>query len=127
MADTTPMPTASDLLRAYVNAWLEGDPEALLAVIADDAVVIESHGPTFLGPAEIGEWIEQWVARGDVVRRWDLLTMVESLDGSTVAAEWDFECTTRGVDYHLLGATIASVSDGQITRITEYRRELENR
>lgn len=125
MASVTPAPTASELLRAYVHGWLAGDADAVASTLADDAVVVESHGPTYLGAAAVREWVERWVAAGDRVHRWDLLTLVDSAGGTMAAAEWDFTCTAAGVDYSILGATVAAASEGRLTRITEYRRESE--
>jgi ketosteroid isomerase-like protein len=118
-------PTAEDVLRAYVRGWLAGDPDAVVATVSDDVVVTESHGPTYLGDDEVRAWIEAWVARGDRIHRWDLLTVVESPDGTRVAAEWDLACTAAGVDYEVLGATVATVSRGRLTCIIEYRRQPE--
>lgn len=126
MPNATPMPTGSDLLRAYVRAWLAGDADAVVATLADDAVVVESHGPTYLGAAEVRSWVQRWVEVGDRVHRWDLISVIDSEDGTLVAAEWDFSCTAAGVEYEILGATIATVHHGRLTRITEYRRELES-
>jgi ketosteroid isomerase-like protein len=125
MSNAMPMPTGSDLLRSYVRGWLAGDADAVVATLADDAVVTESHGPTYLGAAEVHAWIERWVAAGDRVHRWDLIGVVDSDGGTHVAAEWDFACTVAGVDYEILGATVATVDHGRLTRITEYRREPE--
>lgn len=121
----SPEPTAEDVLRAYVRGWLAGDADAVMATVSEDIVVTESHGPTYLGDDEVRAWIEAWVARGDRVHRWDLLTVVDSADGTRVAAEWDLACTAAGVDYEILGATVATVDRGRLTRVTEYRREDE--
>lgn len=119
------MPRAAELLRAYAAGWLSGNVDAVVESVAADVVVIESHGPTYLGRAEVRAWLEAWLAGGDVVHRWDLLSVIESEDGTHVAAEWDFACTAAGVRYDILGATIATASNGELTRITEYRREPE--
>ena len=87
MPPAAPMPTAADVLRAYIAGWLAGDADAVVACVADD--------------------------------------VVDSDDGSTVAAEWDFACTAMGVEYEILGATVAQAPHGKLTRITEYRREPE--
>ncbi|MEX0913861.1 MAG: nuclear transport factor 2 family protein [Demequina sp.] len=119
-------PTAEDVLRAYVRGWLAGDPDAVVATVSEDVVITESHGPTYLGDDEVRAWIEGWVARGDHVHRWDLLTVIESADGSRVAAEWDLACTAAGVDYQILGATVTTVHRSRLTRVMEYRREPED-
>ncbi len=125
MPSTYPMTTAGDLLRAYVSGWLAGDADAVVATLADDVVVVESHGPTYLGAPEAGAWVERWVGAGDRIHRWDLIDVMDCDDGTEAAAEWDFSCTSAGVRYDILGATIATAAHGRLTRITEYRREPE--
>lgn|SRR5690554_2799643 len=125
MSHAVPMATAGDALRAYIRGWLAGDAAAVVAAVADDAVVIESHGPTYWGATEIRGWVERWVAAGDRVHRWEIVSMVESDDGLAAAAEWDFACTAAGVDYEILGASVVTAAHGRLTRITEYRREPE--
>ncbi len=116
---------AGDLLRAYAAGWLAGDVDAVLATVAEDVVILESHGPRYEGAAALRSWLDSWVSGGDRVHRWEITRLVESPDGSEAAAEWDFSCTAGGVVYDILGATVATARDERLTTITEYARQIE--
>jgi ketosteroid isomerase-like protein len=115
---------AGELLKAYAGGWLASDVEAVLALVTDDVVVVESHGPTYRGAGALREWLENWVEAADVVHRWDLGPILEASDGTMAAAEWEFACTAAGRHYEILGASVVEAADGRLTRITEYRREV---
>jgi ketosteroid isomerase-like protein len=113
---------AGGLLRDYAAGWLAGDIEMVLETVADDVVIVESHGPRYQGAPALRAWLEAWVSGGDLVHRWEITRLIESADGAAAAAEWDFACTAAGVRYDILGATIATARNGRLTSITEYAR-----
>lgn len=108
------------LARAYVAAWLVGDPEAIASLVADDAVVTESHGPRFVGRGAVEEWARAWLDDGSTVDRWDITSLVA--DGEAAAFEWEFACTVEGKRHDISGATVLAARNGAITRLDEYRR-----
>ena len=92
-----------------------------MATADENIVVIESHGPTYTGIDALSEWLEGWVAAGDVVHHWTLTSLVESQDGTQAAAEWEFACTADGVRYDITGASFVMARDGKLVRVHEYR------
>jgi ketosteroid isomerase-like protein len=114
---------AAELLRRYTAGWLASDIEAVMATVADDVSVVESHGTVYEGASAVRQWLEEWVASGDLVHRWDLSGVWETADGSAAAAEWDFACTAAGIRYDILGATVARADGGRLVSITEYKRD----
>ncbi len=111
---------ARRLVADYTEGWRTGDAPRVLGVLADDCVVIESHGPTFSGRVEVARWLRDWQERGSAVQRWDVLSFVHA--GDRAAVEWRFECTDRGVRYDLEGASVFTFAGERIRRIAEYRR-----
>lgn len=111
---------ARRLVLDYTDGWRTGDAPRVLAALAEDCVVIESHGPTFSGRTEVARWLHDWQRRGSTVPRWDLLSFVHA--GETAAVEWRFECTDRGAHYDIEGASVFTFAGERIRRIAEYRR-----
>ncbi len=111
---------ARRLVADYTEGWRTGDAQRVLGTLAGDCIVIESHGPTFSGRAEIAHWLRDWRERGSTVQRWDLLSFVHA--GETAAVEWHFECTDRDVRYDIEGASVFTFAGDRIHRIAEYRR-----
>lgn len=112
--------TALCLVADYIGGWLHGDPARVLRTVADDCVVIESHGPTFTGRAEIARWLDEWFGRGGVVSRWAITSFV--FEGEAAAVGWSFSCVDRGVRYDIDGVSLFRFRGERIARIEEYRR-----
>jgi uncharacterized protein (TIGR02246 family) len=111
---------ARQLVEAYVDGWRGNDSRKIVSSLSPDCIVIESHGPTFLGIEAIRQWVENWIAEGSRVDRWDI-TSFHFLEDAA-AFEWDFECIAKGQHYHIEGVSIVEFSEGKISAMREYRR-----
>ena len=114
---------AKHLVSEYIEGWRANDKTRILSVIAEECVVIESHGPTFLGKQEIARWLDDWIKQGSRVTKWDVSSF--TYEKSIAAAEWVFACECLGVHYEIIGASIFRFSDEVISRVTEYRSTKE--
>ncbi len=104
----------------YVEGWKRNDPGMIRDTLSPDCVVIESHGPTYRGPAIVGQWVGSWFAEGSRIDRWDI-TSFHYLDHAAVF-EWDFVCIVDEREYQLQGISIVEFADGKIVALREYRR-----
>jgi hypothetical protein len=111
---------AEALVRAYVDGWKQSDPAAVLATLAPDCLIVESHGPTYRGIEHVRRWIESWFAEGCRVDRWEITSFC--LAGGKAAFEWEFECTVAGRLYRIDGASWVELAGGRIAALREYRR-----
>ena len=59
------------------------------------------------------------LGEGSTVDRWDIDSTV--VDGEMCVVEWVFACTVDGASHAFDGATTATVRDGRIVRLREYR------
>jgi ketosteroid isomerase-like protein len=111
---------AKRLIAAYVEGWRGDDLQKIVSALSPDCIVIESHGPTFRGLEAIRQWVENWIAAGSRVDRWDITSFHFLEDSATF--EWDFECAADGQHYHIEGVSIVEFSAGKISAMREYRR-----
>ena len=108
------------LIRKYVAGWLSNDANAIIATLAPDCTVIESHGPQYHGQAEVRQWVDEWNRKGSRVDKWDIVSFHEMPPDGAVF-EWHFECTVDGKKHALDGISIARFKDGKISYMREYR------
>ena len=108
------------LIRQYVAGWIDGDAAAIIATLADDCTIIESHGPTYHGTEEVKRWVDEWNGNGSKVEKWDITSFHEMPPDGAVF-EWHFECTVDGKKHSLDGISIAQFKGGKISYMREYR------
>jgi hypothetical protein len=112
---------AYDLINAYIEGWKINDPAQIIATLAPDCVIIESHGPTYRGLDVATRWIESWLGGGNTVDRWDIASFCFDEVEQVAIFEWGFECKADGVHYEIDGISIAEFEDGRIVGLREYR------
>lgn len=67
--------TAFNLIQQYIEGWKQNDLLLILSTLAEDCVVIESHGPQYQGIREIERWFGFWLNANGKVTKWDLLSL----------------------------------------------------
>jgi hypothetical protein len=110
---------AERLVREYVNGWREGDRPRILATLDPGVVIVESHGPSYRGVRTVARWIDEWLAAGATVDRWEITSMI--IAGDACAFEWRFACTVGRDHWEFDGASIVRFTDDMIVGIREYR------
>lgn len=110
---------AERLVRGYVDGWREGDRARILAPLDPGVVIVESHGPTYRGVETVARWIDEWLAAGARVDRWEITSMLVA--GDACAFEWGFACTVGRDRWEFDGASVVRFADGRIAGIREYR------
>jgi ketosteroid isomerase-like protein len=109
------------LTQQYINGWKENDLAQIIASLADDCTVIESHGPTYQGIAAVERWFELWLAANSHVKKWDITSFHFCEQQQVAFCEWDFACVSHNEEYALLGISIIKFSDHKINTLHEYR------
>jgi uncharacterized protein (TIGR02246 family) len=111
---------AETLIDAYVDGWRKNDGSKILATLAPDCVIVESHGPTYRGIETVRKWVERWIAEGSRVDRWDITSFRFTDD--VAVFEWGFECTAGGRHYQIDGISWVEMDEAGIVVLREYRR-----
>jgi len=112
---------AYQLITAYVKGWKTNDAAQIIATLAPNCVIVESHGPTYRGLKIARRWIEGWLGAGNTVDRWDITSFHFAEADQVAAFEWGFECTADGVHYEIDGISIVGFEGGKIVTLREYR------
>jgi len=111
---------ARELAQMYVDGWRANDAEKIIGPLSEDCVIIESHGPTYRGLADVKEWVESWIKENYKVDKWDIISFWFVDD--TAVFEWQFtfsaeNAAPRNID----GVTIMKFKDEKIIYLREYR------
>lgn len=117
----------TDIVAAYMQAWLDQDQTRFLSLLSPDVLVVESYGPVYRGHAECAAWFRGWhgsPAFGRVTR-WELGRCFVDEKRSAVFCEWDFECIYEGKAGGFLGASLYLFRDRLVTELREYKTERE--
>jgi steroid delta-isomerase-like uncharacterized protein len=122
------MQTATELIRAYYDAFNRGDRDAMLALLTDDVVHDLNQGAREVGR----DTFRTFMARmdrsyGEQLR--DIVVMA-SADGTRASAEYVVHGTYKADDeglpkatgqtYVLPGGAFFDIRDGRIARVTNY-------
>jgi ketosteroid isomerase-like protein len=112
---------ALKLTQQYINGWKANDLAQIIAPLAEDCTVIESHGPTYQGIVAIKRWFELWLAANSHIKKWDITAFYFCEQQQTAFCEWDFSCVSHNEEYSLLGISVIKFSDHKINYLHEYR------
>lgn len=108
-----------DIIRRYFKAWVDADIETVKEIFSEDVVYTECYGPEYHGLSQIIQWFTDWNKQGRVLE-WNIKRIIEQ--GSTLVAEWYFECEYVGNIDGFDGVTIADFNDeGKICRLSEFQ------
>jgi uncharacterized protein (TIGR02246 family) len=107
-----------EVIRRFYEAYLAGDQVAMLALMAEDAVVtFVGHG-TFRGKSEIRPYMA-WAATQ--LPELDFRVTAMIFDGERAAVTWDETGRTRrGEPWQTLGVDVYRVVDGKVVELTVY-------
>lgn len=112
------------LLRAYLNAWLTKDPQALSDVFSPDIVYSECYGPEYRGLAQVKLWFDDWNRVGTVLE-WQIKRFIHQ--GSTTVIEWRFRNVYFGKEDCFDGVTLADFdASGKIVSLREFYSKAEH-
>jgi hypothetical protein len=107
------------LIQRYVDGWKEGDEKKILNTLADDCIIIESHGPTYRGKESVKQWIADWHGRGNTVEKWVITSCY--ICKNVIVFEWVFAYKGKKIREAFGGVTLAKVKNGKISDLREYR------
>jgi uncharacterized protein (TIGR02246 family) len=117
MDDQTTIATRSLIDRFYV-AYVGGDLDGMLAMLADDAVVTFNGHGSFRGRAEIRPYMT-WAATQ--LPELDFRVTAKIVDGDRAAVSWDETGrTARGEVWTAIGVDVYRVAGGKIVELTVY-------
>lgn len=119
------MEAARALFEQYVQGWKDNDIEKVVAPLAEDCVITESHGPTYRGIEMVRKWFDFWLKKEGRVLQWDILSFYFLEKENIAFAEWNFACNVRGKDYLLPGISVIKYKEGKIAFLHEYRMTKE--
>jgi RNA polymerase sigma-70 factor, ECF subfamily len=103
-----------ELVGRYTEAWEQGDVDALVALLADDATFAMPPAPSwYRGRAAVGEFLAAWPLAGG--RRWRLVPIRAN-------GQLAFGVYGPGQDYRAHGLELLSLdADGRIAAVTTFR------
>jgi hypothetical protein len=110
-----------NLIQLYINGWKQNDITMITAPLAENCIVIESHGPTYYGMQSIKHWFELWQAANSSIVQWDIVSFSFDAKAQIAFCEWDFACISNDVKYALLGISKVKFLEEKISLIHEYR------
>lgn len=107
------------IIQSYVEGWREGKEEKILGCLAEDCIIIESHGPTYRGKTTVRNWITDWHNQGNAVEKW-VITSFHTCD-DLVIFEWVFAYRGKKIREAFEGVTLAKIKNNEISDLREYR------
>ena len=113
------------IIRAYVDAWLNRDLVLFASILDETAHVTECDGRVIFGREACRRWFESWHAApiSGRVERWDIWH-IACHEPHAATMEWTFCCTCYGETTSFHGASVIEFSAGGIRAIREYRMEI---
>jgi hypothetical protein len=102
-----------------MNGWKSANADKILATLAEDCVITESHGPIYRGKEIVKQWIHDWHAKGNRVNQWEMTSFYKC--DNTVIFEWLFSYSGPENNEAFEGVTVAKIKDGKIYHLKEYR------
>jgi hypothetical protein len=66
---------AFELVQQYITGWKQNNLQLIISCLAENCIVIESHGPVYHGIHEIDHWFKFWLAAKSTVLKWDILSL----------------------------------------------------
>jgi uncharacterized protein (TIGR02246 family) len=105
-----------EVLDRFYEAYLAGNAEAMLAMMADDAVVTFAGHGTFRGKDEIRRYMT-WA--GPQLPELSFNVQAKIVDGELAAVPWDETGRTKKGDaWEAIGCDLYRVVDGRVVELT---------
>jgi hypothetical protein len=112
---------AFELVQQYITGWKQNNLQLITSCLAENCIVIESHGPVYHGINDIEQWFKLWLEAKSTVLKWDILSLSFCEKKQTVFCEWDFACVSNNIKYTLSGISVVRFAEQKIVFIHEYR------
>ena len=113
--------TAFTLIEQYINAWKHNDIKSIINCLCEDIIIIESHGPKYVGIQAIKQWVDLWLIAKSKVNKWEILSFNFCEENQIAFCEWDFDCISNNKKYVLSGISQVKFTNHKISHIHEYR------
>ena len=106
----------------YTESWENKDLPQFLAYLADEIIITECYGATYVGKTEAQKWFQHWTAPVEnQVVKWDILAEFEDGVKNTAFFNWRFSYVYQGQANVFEGLSQVAFSDtGKIVEIKEY-------
>ncbi|GIH67868.1 SgcJ/EcaC family oxidoreductase [Sphaerimonospora thailandensis] len=110
------MPTPKEALQGYIDAWNAGDAEAIIALFADDAVIVDPYGtPPHEGRDAIRAFYEGGVKTG---AKLSLDTPIRGSHGDRAAMAFTVELALEGAARRIRVIDVMTFDEhGKISRM----------
>lgn len=107
----------------YTESWENKDLPQFLACLADEIIITECYGATYVGKTEAQKWFQHWTAPAENhVVKWDILAEFEASAKNTAFYNWHFHYVYQGQTTVFEGLSQVAFSDtGKIVEIKEYK------
>ncbi|MCC2626287.1 MAG: putative cytosolic protein [Burkholderiales bacterium] len=112
---------ALNLLETYIAGWKQNDINAIIEPLHNEVIVIESHGPKYIGVSSVELWFYMWKKADSYIKKWDILSSNYCQDSQTLFCEWDFECMSLNKVYAFLGISVVQFKERKISSLHEYK------
>ena len=119
---------ATEIIRAYYDAFNRGDRDAMLALLTDDVVHELNQGPREVGKAAFGEFLHRMECCYH--ERLSDIVLLCSADGTRAAAEYMVEGEYVADDigmppahnqkYRMPGCAFFALRNGRIHRVSDH-------
>jgi len=113
--------TVGEVLKVYEGAWVNRDPEKILAIFTEDASYHErAFEKPFIGHKQIKKYWQSKVVEEQSDIKFKLLHFW--IDGNTVLAEWDasFYSNIEKARIHIIEVAILKFEGEKIKSLREY-------
>lgn len=111
---------ARKLIQMYVDGWKANNIDLICKPLAENCLIIESHGPIYHGLTDVKDWVQSWISDKYKVDKWSITSFyfVENI----AIFEWQFafssqEFSTREIN----GISIVKFDEDKISSLREYR------
>ncbi len=112
---------AFNLVQQYMQGWEQNNLFLITSCLAEDCIIVESHGPTYHGTKAVEKWFQFWIAEKSKIQQWQLRSFYFCHTESASFVEWEFSCISNGHQYKFLGCSIYKMNGNKISFIQEYR------
>lgn len=113
--------SAFKLFETYIVGWKHNDLNTIIEPLHDEIVIIESHGPKYIGLYNIKLWFNLWKQANSYIKKWDIVSSNYCENSQTLFCEWDFECVSFNKVYALLGISVVQFKGYKVSFLHEYR------
>jgi len=109
------------LTQLYIDGWKENNINKIIQPLANNCVIVESHGPTYSNVKEIKQWFSFWKQEKGKVLHWKINSFYFIKKENIAFLEWNFVCNVSNKKHSLFGISIVKFQKNKISFIHEYR------